>query len=219
MEAFITQFYLNRVPPSEIILSNDLPDIKVLNAFLTARANLKVHIIFPKRGEKKELISWAIKNAEEELIRKLSDILNQKQLIRGLQKKLNLNKYPSRIEVYDNSHFQGKHALGAMIVLGDEGYIKSQYRKYNFSEDIVKKGDDIAMMKEMLSRRFRKKYEKANNFDSKMGKTPHVSREMCIFNTGIEFLTKNAIENIVLRHQGCNLRWFSNIFEYFWKNV
>ncbi len=161
MEAFITQFYLNRVPPSEIILSNDLPDIKVLNAFLTARANLKVHIIFPKRGEKKELISWAIKNAEEELIRKLSDILNQKQLIRGLQKKLNLNKYPSRIEVYDNSHFQGKHALGAMIVLGDEGYIKSQYRKYNFSEDIVKKGDDIAMMKEMLSRRFRKKYENA----------------------------------------------------------
>ena len=88
-------------------------------------------------------MSWALKNAEEELNRRLSNMAGQKQLMKGLQKKLNLNDYPSRIEVYDNSHIQGKYAVGVMIVVGDEGFVKSQYRKYSFDDEVANRGDDI----------------------------------------------------------------------------
>lgn len=156
MEAFVAQFYFNRVPPSEILISSELQNTKVMEMLLEQRSGQRVNIILPKRGEKKELISWAVKNAEEEFVRRQGNISVQRKLMKDLQNVLNLERYPSRIEVYDNSHFQGKHALGVMVVIGEEGFIKSQYRKYNFSEETVKNGDDVSMMSEMISRRFKK---------------------------------------------------------------
>ena len=157
MEAFVTQFYLNRVPPREIIISNDIQNIRLIEFLLTDKLGSQVKIILPIRGEKKELISWALKNAEEELVRRVSSVASQKQLLMGIQNRLNLKVYPARIEVYDNSHFQGQNAVGVMIAVGEEGFLKSQYRKYNFDEETINKGDDVAMMAEMLSRRFKRK--------------------------------------------------------------
>ena len=156
IEAFVTQFYLNRIPPNQVIMSADSPNFDILEVLLSKKAEGRVQLIVPMRGEKRKIMSWALKNAEEELTRRLNNMAGQKQLISGLQKKLNLNHYPSRIEVYDNSHIQGKHAVGVMIVVGEEGFVKPQYRKFRFSDEVANRGDDVSMMAEMLSRRFKK---------------------------------------------------------------
>jgi excinuclease ABC subunit C len=123
---------------------------------LATKVGRKVSIMVPKRGEKAELVNNAARNARESLARKMSETATQTKLLAALADSFDLEGPPKRIEVYDNSHIQGTNAVGGMIVAGGEGFIKSQYRKFNIKGDDLTPGDDFGMMKEVLNRRFRR---------------------------------------------------------------
>ena len=156
MQAFVGQFYDTHDPPRLVLLSDGIEDPDLMCEALSQKAGRKVEIAVPVRGEKKELVAGALRNARESLARKMSETATQTKLLSGLAEAFDLDAPPQRIEVYDNSHIQGAHAVGAMIVAGQEGYLKSQYRKFNIRGDELTPGDDFGMMKEVLTRRFKR---------------------------------------------------------------
>ena len=156
MQAFIGQFYDNKEPPRQILLSDAIEDVDLMADALAEKAGRNVEILVPQRGEKKELVAGALRNARESLARKMSETATQTKLLAGLAEAFDLDGAPQRIEVYDNSHIQGAHAVGAMIVAGPDGFLKSQYRKFNIKDDSITPGDDFGMMKEVLTRRFKR---------------------------------------------------------------
>ncbi len=156
LEAFIGQFYDTREPPRQLILSNEIENPDLMADALSGKLGRKVELLVPQRGEKAELVEAAMRNARESLARKLAESATQAKLLKGLAEAFDLPNPPERIEVYDNSHIQGAHAVGAMIVAGPEGYLKSQYRKFNIKGEDLTPGDDFGMMKEVLTRRFKR---------------------------------------------------------------
>ena len=156
MEAFVGQFYSDREPPRLVLLSHGLDNEELMCAALTEKAGRKVEVLVPQRGERAELVSGAARNAKESLARRMSETATQNKLLRGLAEAFDLDGPPARIEVYDNSHIQGTNAVGAMIVAGTDGFLKSQYRKFNIKGDELTPGDDFGMMKEVLTRRFQR---------------------------------------------------------------
>ncbi|MCO4826336.1 MAG: excinuclease ABC subunit UvrC, partial [Amylibacter sp.] len=156
LEAFIGQFYDSKEPPRTVILSNEIENPDLMVNALSEKAGRKVEVLVPKRGEKAELIDGALRNARESLGRKMAENATQTKLLKGLAVAFDLLGPPKRIEVYDNSHIQGTNAVGAMIVAGSEGFMKNQYRKFNIRGDDLTPGDDFGMMKEVLSRRFKR---------------------------------------------------------------
>ncbi len=154
MEAFVGQFYSDREPPKMLILSHGLDNDDLMTAAMAEKAGRKVEIIIPQRGEKAELVQNALRNARESLARKMSETATQARLLKGVAEAFGMDKVPQRIEVYDNSHISGAHAVGAMIVAGPDGFDKNQYRKFNIKDENLSPGDDFGMMKEVLSRRF-----------------------------------------------------------------
>ena len=154
LEAFLAQFYDDKPPPRQILLSHPVENEDLIHELLSARAGRNVALRVPQRGEKAELVENAARNARESLARRLAEGAAQSKLLAGLGEALDLDGPPRRIEVYDNSHIQGTNAVGAMIVAGPEGFIKSQYRKFNIRGTELTPGDDFAMMKEVLTRRF-----------------------------------------------------------------
>lgn len=157
--AFLAQFYDGKPIPRQIILSHEVPDQRVLAEALSTRAERKVEIVVPKRGEKYELVEHAVRNAREAIERQLAETSSQLRLLKGLAETFGLPDAPKRIEVYDNSHIMGTNAVGAMIVAGPEGFAKNQYRKFNIKSADTRPGDDIGMMREVLRRRFRRLIE------------------------------------------------------------
>jgi excinuclease ABC subunit C len=152
--AFIAQFYDDRPAPGLLLLS-DLPDDETLLAeALSLRADRKVSLHKPTRGEKRKLVSQTHHNAREALARRMSESATQTQLLLGVQKVFGLEASPERIEVYDNSHIQGSNALGGMVVAGPDGFEKNHYRKFNMKGDDAATNDDFAMMAAMMRRRF-----------------------------------------------------------------
>jgi excinuclease ABC subunit C len=156
LSSFLAQFYDDKPPPKMVLLSHAIEDADVLASALTIKAGFKVEVLTPQRGEKKELVTHALTNAREALGRKLADTATQTRLLEGMVTTLGLPDIPKRIEVYDNSHIQGTNAVGAMIVAGSDGFIKNQYRKFNIKSEGLTPGDDYAMMKEVLQRRFKR---------------------------------------------------------------
>jgi len=156
LASFLAQFYDDKPPPKLILLSHEIEESALLADALAVKAGNKVEVSTPKRGEKKELITHALTNAREALGRKLSDTATQGRLLEGMVTTLGLPHAPKRIEVYDNSHIQGTNAVGAMIVAGPDGFIKNQYRKFNIKSEGLTPGDDYAMMREVLERRFKR---------------------------------------------------------------
>lgn len=156
LASFLAQFYDDKPPPKLILLSHEIEESALLADALAVKAGNKVEVSTPKRGEKKELIAHALTNAREALGRKLSDTATQSRLLQGMAATLQLPEPPKRIEVYDNSHIQGTNAVGAMIVAGPDGFIKNQYRKFNIKSEGLTPGDDYAMMREVLERRFKR---------------------------------------------------------------
>jgi excinuclease ABC subunit C len=156
LSSFLAQFYDDKPPPKLILLSHTIEEAGLLADALSVKAAHKVEVTVPKRGEKKDLITHALTNAREALGRKLADTATQGRLLEGLASTLGLPRVPKRIEVYDNSHIQGTNAVGAMIVAGPEGFIKNQYRKFNIKSEGLTPGDDYAMMREVLQRRFKR---------------------------------------------------------------
>ena len=156
LASFLAQFYDDKPPPKLILLSHGIEECELLANALSIKAGFKVEVSTPRRGEKKELVAHALTNAREALGRKLADTATQGRLLQGLVTTLELPRQPKRIEVYDNSHIQGTNAVGAMIVAGPDGFIKNQYRKFNIRSEGLTPGDDYAMMREVLQRRFKR---------------------------------------------------------------
>ena len=156
LASFLAQFYDDKPPPKLVLLSHTIEEGELMANALSIKAGFKVEIATPRRGEKKELIAHALTNAREALGRKLADTATQGRLLAGLVTTLGLSHPPRRIEVYDNSHIQGTNAVGAMIVAGPDGFIKNQYRKFNIKSEGLTPGDDYAMMREVLQRRFKR---------------------------------------------------------------
>src|SRR6476661_1264675 len=156
LASFLAQFYDDKPPPKLILLSHGIEECELLANALSIKAGFKVEVSTPRRGEKKELVAHALTNAREALGRKLADTATQGRLLHGLVTTLGLPHLPRRIEVYDNSHIQGSNAVGAMIVAGPDGFLKNQYRKFNIKSEGLTPGDDYAMMREVLQRRFKR---------------------------------------------------------------
>ena len=154
--AFLAQFYDDKPCPRAIFISHEIEERALLAEALSTKSGHKVEVSVPQRGEKKDLVDHALANAREALARKLAESSSQRKLLELLAELFALARPPRRIEVYDNSHIQGTNAVGAMIVAGAEGFQKNQYRKFNIRAADLAPGDDFGMMREVLSRRFKR---------------------------------------------------------------
>lgn len=159
MASFLMQFYEGVPPPKLILVDREPEECALLSEALGALAERKVEISVPQRGHRRRLLEQAVRNAGEELDRRLAESSSQAKLGRELAELFDLENPPQRIEIYDNSHIQGTNALGAMVVAGPEGWIKGAYRKFNIKRTETMPGDDFAMMREVFQRRFARAIE------------------------------------------------------------
>ena len=169
--AFLAQFYDDKPCPRCILLSHEIEERSLLAEALSTKTGSKVEIGVPQRGERKELVDHAFANAREALARKLADTSSQRRLLEALAETFGLSRPPRRIEVYDNSHIQGSNAVGAMIVAGPEGFQKNQYRKFNIRSADLAPGDDFGMMREVLTRRFKRLIDEAPRANREITRT------------------------------------------------
>jgi excinuclease ABC subunit C len=154
LTSFLVQFYEEVPPPRTVLLDRKLPEADLLAEALSERAERKVTLRVPQRGDHVKMMNQARRNAEEALDRRLAESSTQHQNLRAIADLFDLEAPPERIEVYDNSHVMGTNAVGAMVVAGPEGFAKNSYRKFNIKRPDTEPGDDFAMMREVLSRRF-----------------------------------------------------------------
>jgi excinuclease ABC subunit C len=159
MASFLMQFYEGVPPPKTILVDREPAEMALLAEALGEVAERKVEISVPQRGNRRRLLEQAVRNAGEELDRRLAESSSQAKLGRELAELFDLEHPPQRIEIYDNSHIQGTNALGAMVVAGPEGWIKGAYRKFNIKRAETMPGDDFAMMREVFQRRFARALE------------------------------------------------------------
>ena len=153
LAAFLAQFYDDKPPPPAILLNTELEEQALLTEALTLKAGRKVELSVPVRGEKRAVVLHAETNAREALERRLAETAGQAKLLEATAQVFGLAGVPERIECYDNSHIMGANAYGVMVVAGPEGFMKNAYRKYSIRGPIAP-GDDFAMMREVLERRF-----------------------------------------------------------------
>jgi excinuclease ABC subunit C len=153
LAAFIAQFYDDKPPPPCVLVNHKLPEQELIAEALSLKADRRVEILVPQRGEKRAVVQHAEINAREALERRLAESAGQAKLLEGAAQVFNLAAPPERIEVYDNSHIMGTNPYGVMIVAGREGFTKAAYRKFGIRGPIAP-GDDFAMMREVLQRRF-----------------------------------------------------------------
>jgi len=163
MSSFIMQFYENKNVPKLVILNHDIKDKKLIEKTLSSKEDKNISIKVAKKGSKANVVSLAEKNAKESLNRKLYETNNNKNLFEGINKKFNIKNNISLIEVYDNSHIQGTNSVGAMVTFGEEGFVKKRYRKFDIKTKDAEK-DDYAMLKEVLSRRFKRALLEKGNY-------------------------------------------------------
>jgi excinuclease ABC subunit C len=177
LAAFVGLFYDDKPPPRTILLSHDIHERTLITEALSQRAGRKVQVSTPKRGVKLKPVEHALTNARDALARRHAESASQRRLLEALAARLDMETPPTRIEIYDNSHIQGTNAVGAMVVSGPDGFVKAAYRKFNIKtvgqpdgatsqtaaplDDMekdplanAKGGDDYAMMREVLTRRF-----------------------------------------------------------------
>lgn len=154
LNAFLAQFYADKPAAKLVLLSEEIEDSDLLAEAVVPLSGHRVDIVFPQRGERRRLVEYAQRNAREALARKLAETASQERLLEQLMPVFGLEKPPKRIEVYDNSHISGTNAIGAMIVAGPSGFMKTHYRTFNIKSEELTPGDDFGMMKEVLTRRF-----------------------------------------------------------------
>ena len=152
LDSFLVQFYADKPPPRLVLLSHEVENRALLAEALSERAGFAVEVAVPQRGEKRDLVEGAAANGKQALARKLAETASQEKLLAGLGAAFGMDRTPRRVEVYDNSHIMGTNAVGAMIVAGPSGFMKTQYRTFNMKD--VTPGDDFGMMRQMLRRRF-----------------------------------------------------------------
>jgi len=163
LEAFLAQFYENKIAPREIVLNIQPKNLDILHKALERKNKKKIKFKIPKKRSELAIINMAIKNAKESLQRKIFDSDQNNNLLSLLGEKFNLDFIPSLIEVYDNSHTQGTNAIGSFISFGKEGFLKNRYRKFDIKNKNIKPGDDYGMMNEVIERRFSKLIKQVEN--------------------------------------------------------
>ena len=215
LSSFLMQFYENKDVPKIVILNKEIKDKRLIEKTLSSKEDKNISIKIAKKGSKANVISLAEKNAKEALNRKLYETNNNKNLFEIINKKFNIKNNITLIEVYDNSHIQGTNSVGAMITFGEEGFIKKRYRKF----DIKSKGaeqDDYAMIKEVLSRRFKRALlEKANYLSLPDlilvdgGKGQYSAAKEILHEFGLQDIPMIAIAKGKLRNSG-NETFFHN---------
>lgn len=165
LTAFLAQFYDDKPAPKLILLNTEIEELQLMTDALELKAEHKVEIRTPQRGEKRGIVEQARLNAREALGRKLAETQSQAKILAAVQKVFDLPEPPKRIEVYDNSHIMGANMVGGMVVAGPEGFEKNSYRKFNIKDEDLEPGDDYGMMREVMRRRFgrlKKEWEEAN---------------------------------------------------------
>ncbi|MCC9620802.1 excinuclease ABC subunit UvrC [Thalassospira sp. MA62] len=198
LSAFVGQFYADKPAPKQIFLSHEIEGQELVETALSVNNDRKIELLVPKRGGKRNLVEHALTNAKDALGRRLAESATQRKLLEDLADKLDLENTPERIEVYDNSHIQGTNMVGGMIVAGPEGFMKNAYRKFNIKGDIAP-GDDFAMMREVLTRRFARAQKE--DPDRENGNWP----DLCLIDGGLgqlgvarEVLEDLGIEDVML---------------------
>ena len=154
LDAFVAQFYDERPPPRLVLLSHEIESRALLEEALRQRHGGRIEIAVPQRGEKRELVEHAASNAKGTLGRTLAETASQEKLLAALAAAFGIERTIRRVEVYDNSHIMGTNAVGAMVVAGPGGFMRTHYRTFNIKGDEATPGDDFGMMKEVLRRRF-----------------------------------------------------------------
>ena len=154
LDAFLAQFYADKPPARLVLLSHNVETRALLEEALCEKLGRKVEVAVPQRGERRELVEHALKNARETLGRKLAETSAQQKLLESLAQAFGIEKKLRRVEVYDNSHIMGTHAVGGMVVAGPQGFMKAHYRTFNIKSEELTPGDDYGMMREVLRRRF-----------------------------------------------------------------
>ena len=163
INSFIAQFYENKNVPQNIILSHQIKERLLIEKTLSQKENKNINISVAKKGSKLKVIDLALNNAKDSLNRKLYESQNNKNLFEEVSQKFNLQTNINLVEVYDNSHIQGSHSVGALITYGEEGFIKKRYRKFNIKIQKNEK-DDYGMIKEVLNRRFKRALQEKDNY-------------------------------------------------------
>ncbi|WP_430910082.1 excinuclease ABC subunit UvrC [Methylobacterium sp. sgz302541] len=159
--SFIGQFYDDKPAPRVVLTSHEIEESELVAAALSSRVEHRVEIHRPQRGERRNLVEYAQRNAKEALGRRLADTASQGKLLAALGQAFGLATPPRRIEVYDNSHISGTNAVGGMIVAGPPGFMKTHYRTFNIKSEELTPGDDYGMMREVLQRRFKRLVKEA----------------------------------------------------------
>lgn len=154
LDSFVAQFYMDKPAAKLILVSEKIENAELIENILNTRSEFRHEIQYPQRGEKKDLIDHALKNAREALSRRLTETASQEKLLAALGEAFGLAKAPRRIDVFDNSHISGTNAVGGMIVAGPLGFMKTHYRTFNIKSTDITPGDDYGMMREVLGRRF-----------------------------------------------------------------
>ncbi len=154
LDAFLAQFYDERPAPRLVLLSHEVENAALLAEALSQRAERRVDVQTPQRGEKRDQSAHARDNARETLSRRLAETATQEKLLAALGAAFGVEGPVRRVEVYDNSHIMGTNAVGAMIVAGPGGFMKTHYRTFNIKGEDLTPGDDFGMMREVLKRRF-----------------------------------------------------------------
>ena len=208
MSSFLMQFYENKNVPKLIIINTEIKDKKLIEETLSKKENSTISINIAKKGTKAKVIAMAEKNAKESLNRKIYETNNNKNLFDGVAKKFDLKNGLNLVEVYDNSHISGTNSVGAMITFGNEGFVKKRYRKF----DIKTKGaeqDDFAMLKEVLTRRFKRAMLEKGNYLTLPdlilidgGKGQYSSAKEVLDEFGLQDLPMIAIAKGKLRNSG-----------------
>jgi len=208
MSSFLMQFYENKSVPKLIIVNSDIDDKKLIEETLSRKENNTISINVAKKGTRAKVIAMAEKNAKESLNRKLYESNNNKNLFEGVSKKFNLKNGISLVEVYDNSHISGTNSIGAMVTFGNEGFIKKRYRKFNIKTKGAEQ-DDFAMLKEVLTRRFKRAMLEKGNYLTLPdlilidgGKGQYTSAKEVLDEFGLHDLPMVAIAKGKLRNSG-----------------
>ncbi len=210
LDAFLAQFYSDKPAPRVVLLSHEVESRELLAAALSTRANLKIEVAVPQRGERRDLVQHAAQNGRETLSRKLADAASQEKLLAALAQALGIDRKLRRVEVYDNSHIMGTNAVGAMIVAGRGGFMKAHYRTFNIRGEALTPGDDFGMMKEVLRRRFSRLLKEEAREDGEIGAVVSADEfparpDLVLIDGGIgqfaatrEILSELGVENVAL---------------------
>jgi excinuclease ABC subunit C len=220
LTAFLAQFYDDKPVPKLILLNTEIEEADLMTDALELKAEHKVEIRTPQRGEKRGIVQQAHLNAREALGRKLAETQSQQKIFAAVQKVFDLPEPPKRIEVYDNSHIMGTNMVGGMVVAGPEGFEKTSYRKFNIKDQDIEPGDDYGMMREVMRRRFgrlKKEWEEVNappadappssEPQADAGKHPDAWPDLVLIDGGLGQLSaaKEAIEAVGFKPGELNL--------------